>query len=148
MDAPPTNGTEVLIVGAGPTGLLLANLLGRMRVRTVVVEQNETTVDAPRAVSIDDEALRAVQAAGLAERLIPLLQQGYGSIYKGPGGRPFATVKPASRNYGFDKRNGFQQPDFEALLRDGLSRFSCVDLQFRTRLRGFTRSRRGGRGER
>ena len=140
MDAPPTNGTDVLIVGAGPTGLLLANLLGRMRVRTVIVEQNETTVDAPRAVSIDDEALRAVQAAGLAEPLIPLLQQGYGSIYKGPGGRRFATVKPASRIYGFDKRNGFQQPDFEALLRDGLSRFSCVDLRFRTRLRGFTRS--------
>lgn len=140
MDDPPSTATDVLIVGAGPTGLLLANLLGRMGVRTVIVEQNASTVDAPRAVSIDDEALRAVQAAGLAEPLLPMLQQGYGSIYKGPGGRPFATVKPASRIYGFEKRNAFQQPELEALLRDGLSRFSCVNLRFRTRLRDFSQS--------
>ncbi|MBT6271370.1 MAG: hypothetical protein HOI93_03990, partial [Rhodobacteraceae bacterium] len=29
--------TDVLIVGAGPTGLLLANLLGSMGVETIVI---------------------------------------------------------------------------------------------------------------
>ena len=135
--------TDVLVVGAGPTGLLLANLLGSMKVRTVIIERNETTVEAPRAVSIDDEAVRAVQAAGLAEPLLAMVQPGYGSIYKGPGGRPFATVRPASRTYGFEKRNAFQQPELEALLRNGLSRFSCVDMRFRTKLAHFSQSGEG-----
>ena len=135
----PTS-TDVLVVGAGPTGLLLANLLGGMKVRTVIIERNESTVDAPRAVSIDDEAVRAVQAAGLAEPLLAMVQPGYGSIYKGPGGRPFATVTPASRTYGFEKRNAFQQPELEALLCNGLARFSNVDVRFRTTLAHFTQS--------
>ena len=140
MDSAAPASTDVLIAGAGPTGLLLANLLGCMRVRTVIIERNESTVDAPRAVSIDDEAIRAVQAAGLAEPLLAMVQPGYGSIYRGPDGRAFAKVKPVSRSYGFEKRNAFQQPDLEALLRDGLSRFSCVDLRFRTALSQFTQS--------
>ena len=39
---------DVAILGAGPTGLSLANLLGVMGVRTVLIERNETTVQAPR----------------------------------------------------------------------------------------------------
>ena len=55
----------VVIVGAGPTGLTLANLLGQYGVTALVLERNADTVKAPRAVSIDDEALRIMQAAGL-----------------------------------------------------------------------------------
>ena len=61
--------TDVLIVGAGPTGLLLANLLGSMGVETIVIERNEGTVQEPRAVSIDDESMRALQAAGLSSKV-------------------------------------------------------------------------------
>ena len=31
--------TEILIIGAGPTGLLLANFLGKMGVKTLLVEK-------------------------------------------------------------------------------------------------------------
>ncbi len=51
--------TDVLIVGAGPTGLLLANLLGSMGVETVVIERHDGTVRAPRDVPIEDESLRS-----------------------------------------------------------------------------------------
>lgn len=47
---------SVTIVGAGPTGLALANLLGMAGIRTLLVEQNAATVGEPRAVSIDDDA--------------------------------------------------------------------------------------------
>ena len=56
----------VAIVGAGPTGLTLANLLGVYGVSCVLIERNAATVHEPRAVSIDDESLRTMQAAGLA----------------------------------------------------------------------------------
>lgn len=119
---------DVIIVGAGPTGLLLGNLLGAMGVQTVIVERNNSTVDAPRAVSIDDESVRALQAVGLSDALI--VQKGYGSIYKGPTGRVFATVKPSARTFGFDKRNAFQQPELESMLREGIGRFPNVNIKF------------------
>lgn len=129
--------TDVLVVGAGPTGLLLTNLLGCMGVKTTLVERNETTVQEPRAVSIDDESLRALQAAGLAETVAAITVKGYGSIYLGPGGRPFAEVKPHVKEYGFDKRNAFEQPVFEATLRQALARHPSVAAVFGAELADF-----------
>jgi 3-(3-hydroxy-phenyl)propionate hydroxylase len=62
---------EVAIVGAGPAGLFMANLLGLYGVDAVLVEKNATTVQEPRAVSIDDEAMRVMQAIGLVEAAKP-----------------------------------------------------------------------------
>lgn len=128
---------DVLVVGAGPTGLVLANLLGGMGIATVVLERNETTVQEPRAVSIDDESMRTMQALGLAERVGATIASGYGSRYFGPDGREFARVEPTSREYGFDKRNAFEQPVLERLLREGVRRYPCVDMRFGHELSSF-----------
>jgi 3-(3-hydroxy-phenyl)propionate hydroxylase len=122
--------TDVLVVGAGPTGLLLTNLLGCMGVKTVLIERNQTTVQEPRAVSIDDESLRALQAAELADTVSEITVKGYGSLYLGPDGRCFAEVKPFVKEYGFDKRNAFEQPLFEATLRQALARHESVTACF------------------
>ena len=58
---------SVVIVGAGPVGLTLANILGLHGVKTLVVEQRSTLIDYPRGVGIDDESLRAFQAIGLID---------------------------------------------------------------------------------
>ena len=42
--------TDVIIIGAGPTGLLLANLLGNMNVSVIIVEKNKTTVNEPECL--------------------------------------------------------------------------------------------------
>ena len=131
--AAPTTA-DILIVGAGPTGLLLANLLGTMGVRTLLVERNTATVQAPRAVSIDDESFRALQAIGLDGIMKTITSRGYGSLYRGPKGKIFATVMPWRRDYGFEKRNAFQQPELEGVMRDALDRYTTVDLQFCTEL--------------
>ena len=78
MSDPSVNKTDVLIVGAGPTGLLLANLLGTMGIKTVIVDRNESTVTEPRAVSIDDESMRALQSAGLSNEVLKIVTRGYG----------------------------------------------------------------------
>lgn len=101
-----------------------------MGVATIIVERNETTVQAPRAVSIDDESMRTMQAAGLHEQVQAITARGYGSLYRAPNGKVFAQVKPATKEYGFDKRNGFQQPDLEDLLRRGLTRHKSVETRF------------------
>lgn len=132
------HGTEILIVGAGPTGLTLANLLGRMGVRTLIVERNPGTVTEPRAVSIDDESMRTMQALGLGEAVEAIVASGYGSRYLSPSGRRFAQVDPTSREYGFEKRNAFEQPVLEGLLRQGLERFDTVRALFGAELTGFS----------
>jgi 3-(3-hydroxy-phenyl)propionate hydroxylase len=139
----PEGETDVLVVGAGPTGLLLTCLLGGMGVRALLAERNETTVREPRAVSIDDESMRALQAAGLAEEIERITARGYGSLYRGPSGRVFAEVKPSAKEYGFDKRNAFEQPVFEACLRSFLPRYPNVETRFRTELVGVEQDAEG-----
>ncbi len=69
----------VAIVGGGPTGLTLANLLGVYGIQTLLIERNTATVHEPRAVSIDDESLRTMQAAGLVDEVMSQTVAGYGS---------------------------------------------------------------------
>ncbi|MAV02020.1 MAG: monooxygenase [Rhodobacteraceae bacterium] len=129
--------TEILIIGAGPTGLLLANFLGKMGVKTLLVEKNLSTVQEPRAVSIDDESMRALQAVNLSTQLENIMVSGYGSIYKGPKGDVFASVKPFQKDYGFEKRNAFQQPELEKILLKGLGKYPNVKVLFDTEMLSF-----------
>ncbi len=57
---------QVLIVGAGPVGVTLGNLLGTYGISALIIERNLDVLDYPRAVGIDDEALRTFQSAGMA----------------------------------------------------------------------------------
>ena len=100
----------VAIVGAGPSGLTLANLLGGYGVRTLLLERNATTVNEPRAVSIDDESLRTLQNAGVLDQVLPDVVPGYGVHYFSWSGREFARIEPSSREYGHPKRNAFHSP--------------------------------------
>ena len=58
---------DVLVVGYGPVGAALAGLLGRYGVRTLVVDKPPDISMAPRAIALDNEALRILQMVGLAE---------------------------------------------------------------------------------
>ncbi|HEV2357083.1 MAG TPA: bifunctional 3-(3-hydroxy-phenyl)propionate/3-hydroxycinnamic acid hydroxylase [bacterium] len=133
----------VIIAGAGPTGLTLANLLGIYGVRVLVVERNATTVDEPRAVSIDDEGLRTMQAAGLAGDVLAAAVPGYGYRYLSPSGRCFATVTPAAMPYGYPRRSAFRQPVLERQLRGGLAGLSSVEARFEHTLESFHQDGQG-----
>lgn len=126
MTATTPHICDVAIVGAGPTGMTIAHLLGQAGVRVLLIERNATTVTQPRAVSIDDEALRTMQAIGLADAVIADVMLDYGSNYFTPHGVCFAKVEPTTREYGYPRRNAFTQPKLEATLRAGLSRHDSV----------------------
>jgi 3-(3-hydroxy-phenyl)propionate hydroxylase len=128
---------DVCIVGAGPSGLTLAHLLSLHGVSVVIAEQNATTVQEPRAVSIDDESLRTMQTVGLAEAVLKDCASGYGSSYYGPDGRCFLQVSPSRSEYGWPKRSAFRQPMLEATLVSALRGKTNVSLRFGTRCTGF-----------
>jgi 2-polyprenyl-6-methoxyphenol hydroxylase-like FAD-dependent oxidoreductase len=112
----------VIVVGGGPAGATTANLLAHYGIRVLLIERNLTTVDEPRAVSIDDEALRTVQAFGAVDAVLAQVVPGYGSDYYSASGRRFLQVKPTSQEHGYPKRNAFRQPVFEAQLLEHLRR--------------------------
>ena len=56
---------QVAIAGAGPVGLMMANYLGQMGVEVLVVEKLDKLIDYPRAIGIDDEALRCAPCSPL-----------------------------------------------------------------------------------
>ena len=112
------NAWPVVVVGAGPNGLTTANLLARYGVDVLLVERNETTVQEPRAVSIDDESLRTMQAIGVVDDVVSRVVLGYGSDYFSAGGSCFLRVRPTAKEYGYPRRNAFRQPVFEQQLRD------------------------------
>jgi 3-(3-hydroxy-phenyl)propionate hydroxylase len=130
----------IAIIGAGPAGLTLANLLGVYGVETIVIERNAATVAEPRAVSIDDESLRTMQAAGLVEEVMAQTVAGYGSHYYSARGRCFAKVQPTEQPFGFPRRNAFRQPILERQLRDGLARFAHVTALFEHELLSFSQN--------
>jgi 3-(3-hydroxy-phenyl)propionate hydroxylase len=126
--------TEVLVVGAGPTGLTLANILGMHGIRCVLVERNAATVGEPRAVSIDDESLRTMQYLDLVDTVRSSIVQGYGSHYFSASGKCFAKVLPDTMEYGYAKRSAFRQPILEAQLREGLRRYPHVETRFSSKV--------------
>jgi 3-(3-hydroxy-phenyl)propionate hydroxylase len=121
--------TSVLIIGAGPAGLTLANLLGAEGVDTVLVERNPGCVPEPRAVALDGESLCTLQAVGLADTVLANMKQGFVADYINGDGDCLFTTDLTSRPYGFCLQNTFDQPTLERQLQAGLDRFDCVTIR-------------------
>lgn len=129
---------DVVVVGAGPIGLVLSNYLGKFGIKTLLVEKNDSTVSEPRAVSIDDESLRAIQGINLADTVTGSLMPDYGSCYQSPAGDIFARVSPDTREYGYPRRNGVHQDVLEKQLKSGLQQYSNVETWFGHQLISFS----------
>ncbi len=121
---------DVLIVGAGPAGLGLANLLGVQGVRVIVLEQLPELIDFPRGVGLDDESLRSLQAMGLVDKVLPHTTPQHIMRLVNGKGQVIAEIKPGTKEFGWSRRNAFIQPLVDRVLADGLDRFEHVDLRF------------------
>ncbi len=62
---------DVVIVGGGPVGLLLAVLLAQRGLEPVVLERRTGIATRPKAVGVHAPGWRALESAGVAERLEP-----------------------------------------------------------------------------
>jgi 3-(3-hydroxy-phenyl)propionate hydroxylase len=119
---------DVVVVGAGPVGLTLANILGLQGVRTLVVDERATLIDYPRGVGLDDESLRTFQAIGLVDRILPHTVPNQILRFVDAKRRVLAEMAPPDARFGWPKRNGFVQPLVDAELLSGLDRFEHVDV--------------------
>src|SRR5712671_4702026 len=64
--------TDILIVGAGPTGLMLANQLGRRGVRAMIIERNSGPSLQTRALGVHARTLEIYSHLGIVKRALDL----------------------------------------------------------------------------
>lgn len=131
---------DVVIVGAGPSGLIAANLCGLYGMKTLLIEQNPNVSEIPKAILIDDETLRVIDKFGLVDEVKKVITPGGGSDYFSSSLKPFASVRPSTMPFGFHPRNKIVQPIFEKVLLDGVRRFSNVEICHHTKLVEFNQN--------
>ena len=121
---------DVVIVGFGPTGATLANLLALRDIRVLVLDREADQYHLPRAVHFDDETMRVFQTAGIADQLTPLTHINPGMRFVDEAGAllldwPRPQEKTAQ---GWHASYRLHQPDLERLLREQLATRPTADV--------------------
>ena len=70
MNTPSISGADVLIVGAGPTGLVLALWLARLGVRVRIIDKTSGPGTTSRALAVQARTLEFYQQMGLADAVV------------------------------------------------------------------------------
>lgn len=128
--------TEVLIAGAGPVGLALANLLGQYGRQVVLIESRSELIDYPRGVGMDDESFRSIQTMGLVEEVTPFTVPHHIMRLVNGHGEVILTNDPKGEPFGWPRKHGFIQPAVDKVLHDGLARYDNVTVLFDHELAG------------
>lgn len=120
---------QVVVVGAGPVGLAAAALLAGAGVQVLVLDRAPTASDEPRAVHVDDEAARVLQAAGVLADLLPRAVPAGVYEWRGAAGQRLLAFDRSRRGpSGWPEGTMFHQPDLERLL---LARMDALGVPVR-----------------
>ena len=132
LDNPPLQArSDIAIVGCGPVGALLGNLLGQAGLTVDIYDRVHEVHALPRAVHFDGEVMRIFQSAGLAARISAATRPSpYGARYEDASGRTLLVRRGTDGPgpMGWSGSWYFHQPLLEAILRDGLTRFPNVRM--------------------
>lgn len=124
-----TKAADVAIVGCGPVGALLANLLGRAGLSVDIFDRDTEVHPLPRAVHFDGEVMRIFQAAGLADEIAAASRPSSKGMHFVNAERRTLMVRRGIDGpgpHGWAGNWYFHQPRLEAVLRAGLRRFPNV----------------------
>ena len=121
---------DVLISGLGPTGAVLAGLLGQRGVKVAVFDSLDDLYPLPRAVGLDHEAMRIVQELGISEQLSKIIDHYRPSEYRGMDGQLIKRLdtEPPPYRLGWEPNYVFNQPKFEYEIRARLDEISNVQV--------------------
>jgi 3-(3-hydroxy-phenyl)propionate hydroxylase len=132
----------VIIIGAGPTGVTAATLLGQYGIHCLVLDRHETVYPLPRAVHADDEIYRILARLGIGDEFAAHRRSALGLRLLDTDMRVLAELKrsPQPSANGFPQMNMFDQPELEAMMRANLKRYPDVEIRGNVEVTGVTQS--------
>ena len=135
----------VVIIGAGPTGIAAATLLGQYGVECLVLDRHETVYPLPRAVHADDEVYRILARLGIGEEFAAHRRPAHGLRLIDPNMRVLSEIPRSTESSanGFPQMNMFDQPELEGLLRANLKRYPQVTIRGNVEVTSITQPQTG-----
>ncbi len=131
--------TDVLIIGAGPTGLMLANQLVRHGVRPMIIDRHPGPARETRALGVQARTLEIYQHLGIADGALALGKRATAANLWAEGHHtariPLGDIGRGASPYPYLLILG--QDDNERLLGANLQKLG-VEVQWNTELVGVT----------
>ena len=127
---------DVAIVGFGPTGGTLANLLALQGFSILMIEKEKSFYPLPRAVHFDDEIMRVFQTIGITDKFLKHTIINKGTKFVNSKNRVVLDwPRPRSiTENGWYPSYRFHQPDLERKLRRRLKDFKKVSIMQNTKV--------------
>ncbi|MEE6136533.1 bifunctional 3-(3-hydroxy-phenyl)propionate/3-hydroxycinnamic acid hydroxylase [Mycobacterium sp. 050128] len=135
----------VVIIGAGPTGVTAATLLGQFGISCLVLDRHESVYPLPRAVHADDEIYRILARLGVADEFGAHRRSALGLRLLDKDLRVLAELKRSTEPSanGYPQMNMFDQPELEAMMRTNLKRYDNVVLRGDVEVTSVTQNKPG-----
>ena len=125
---------DVAIVGLGPTGASLANLLGQAGLSVALFERDGAIYSLPRAIHFDGEVMRVFHGMGLKGEIEAVTRAGDKNMTFVNADNQVLLVRGGAKlngPHGCANNHYCHQPELEGALRRGLERFSRVQVLLR-----------------
>ncbi len=134
-----TDVLDVLVVGLGPTGAVLAALLAEQGLHVLAIERDIEVYRLPRAAHFDAEIMRVFQRLGIADAILPETRPLRVYEFRNAAGdilMRFEYDKPLAAS-GWEPSYLFHQPTMDRALRARLAEMKTVDIRLGATLAGF-----------
>ncbi len=121
---------DVIIIGLGPTGGVLANLIAMQNLSVGILERESNAYNLPRAVHFDDEVMRIFETIGITDKFLKktIINKGTRFIdQKNNILLDWPRPKIITEN-GWYPSYRFHQPDLEKTLRARLANYKKVSI--------------------
>jgi 2-polyprenyl-6-methoxyphenol hydroxylase-like FAD-dependent oxidoreductase len=136
--------TSVLIVGAGPSGLMMAAQLLRHGVQPIIIDSKQGPTDQSKALAVQARSLEIYRQLGIIDKVVPAGKQAGGMVLN-QDGKQIASLSLAdvgNKQTPFPYVLLYQQSKNERLLLDYLTA-NCCPVYWNTTLLQLTQTAQG-----